>query len=180
MGPVIVIPAYNPGRELLTLLDELALAISTKIIVVDDGSRPDTQYIFGEVALRSNVHLLRHGVNLGKGLALKTAFNFFLLTYADHSPGVITVDADGQHLVSDIYKVYYEFVDHPQSVVLGSRTFKEGVPFRSLFGNRMTSQLFHLLSGRKLSDTQTGLRSLPTEFLPKLMRLSGNGYDFET
>jgi hypothetical protein len=53
------------------------------------------------------------------------------------------------------------------------------VPLRSRFGNLLTRGLMHALVGQKLSDTQTGLRGIPAALFPRLMKLQGNGYEFE-
>jgi hypothetical protein len=52
----------------------------------------------------AGVHVLRHAVNLGKGRALKTGFNFILGRFP-HLMGVVTPDADGQHRVEDVVRV---------------------------------------------------------------------------
>jgi glycosyltransferase involved in cell wall biosynthesis len=174
---VIVIPAYEPTSKLTDLVRELS-ADGRTIIVVDDGSSAQCAEIFDAVAAFSNVTVLRHAVNLGKGRALKTAFNYVLL----HSPmsGVVTADADGQHLAADIRRV----ADHLErsagnTLVLGSRAFSGRVPLRSRFGNTLTRGVFRLLIGRGLTDTQTGLRGIPRGFLATLMQLETGRYEFE-
>jgi putative flippase GtrA len=124
------------------------------------------------------VSVLRHSVNLGKGGALRTAFNHVLLNEPG-AIGVVTADADGQHRPDDIVRVAEALNGHPQELILGARRFKSDVPARSRFGNQLTRFIFKLLLGQSLRDTQTGLRAIPTSFLPALMRLKGPGYEFE-
>lgn len=178
MKPVIVIPAYKPEEELLTLVDALS-AKEFPIIVINDGSGPSYHHIFAELEKKSAVKVLYHAINLGKGQALKTAFNYFLVAYPEDSPGVITADADGQHLVADILQVAQQFSAHPQHLWLGIRAFQGEVPFRSRFGNNLTRMVFKLFVGHSLQDTQTGLRAIPRQFLLKMLKTSANGYDFE-
>jgi putative flippase GtrA len=64
-------------------------------------------------------------------------------------------------------------------LVLGCRHFDSSVPLRSLIGNKLTRLVLRGLTGQNLSDTQTGLRGIPMAFLPSLLRLEPNGYDFE-
>ena len=47
--------------------------------------------------------LLSHGINKGKGAALKTAFTYIKNLNTDGI--IVTADSDGQHKVSDIVKV---------------------------------------------------------------------------
>ena len=89
---VVVLPAYQPSTELITLAHSLYKSGYT-LVVVDDGSGPEASGIFEAIAPFS--HLLCHDENRGKGAALKTAFRFI----TDELPDariIVTMDADGQ------------------------------------------------------------------------------------
>jgi glycosyltransferase involved in cell wall biosynthesis len=175
--PVIVIPAYQPAASLPALVADLSQK-GYAVIVVDDGSSPVCGPIFASLADIPRVSLLRHAVNLGKGAALRTGINHALTAYTG-TPGVVTADADGQHLVSDIIRVADQLKQNSAELVLGVRTFDRGVPLRSRFGNLLTCSLVHALIGRKMSDTQTGLRGIPRGLARDLLRISASGYEFE-
>ena len=180
MKPVIVIPAYQPGQELLDLLEGLANDPQQRIIIIDDGSTGPARSIFDLIDTRQGqVQILKHAINLGKGQALKTAFNHFLLCFGKECPGVVTADADGQHAIHDILSVSKALDAHPRALCLGVRGMDENVPLRSLVGNKFTIQVFKLVTGKKLTDTQSGLRGIPTDFLQEILRSSESGYDFE-
>ena len=92
--PVIIIPAYEPTPALISVLQTLQRDNEAPaIIIVNDGSSPKSDPIFEAVRQFENVILLQHAVNLGKGQALKTGFNYFLLHFPE-SIGVITADAE--------------------------------------------------------------------------------------
>lgn len=177
MNAVIVIPAYKPESTLLSLVD--ALSVYAPIIIVNDGSGAHFDPIFDMLKNKAQVTLLAHAVNLGKGHALKTAFNHFLLHFPQEIHGVITADADGQHLPKDIIKLASAFAHHPRELILGVRTFCENTPWKSRFGNHLTRSIFKLLIGQTLRDTQTGLRAIPRDFLQPLLKIPSSGYDFE-
>src|SRR4030042_1729708 len=82
MNPLIVIPAYQPNESLIKLVSELIKNSDQKVIVVDDGSESSLKYIFEKLSSFENVQVLRHATNMGKGRALKTAFNEFLVNYS--------------------------------------------------------------------------------------------------
>jgi putative flippase GtrA len=124
------------------------------------------------------VHVLRHAVNLGKGRALKTGFNFVLDRFP-HLLGVVTADADGQHRVEDVVRVAEALEASPRRTVLGCRQFVGAVPMRSRFGNTMTRWVFRFVTGTGVSDTQTGLRGFPLSKLAELMGLAGERYEYE-
>ena len=182
MGNVtpIIIPAYEPDDKLIGLMDNLASAGLSPIVVVNDGSdRSAYGRIFDEVSARGAV-VLDHAVNMGKGRALKTAFNYCLNEYPDMA-GVITADSDGQHTASDIKKCMDALVQNPEKLVLGVRDFDEsGIPARSVFGNKTTSRVMKFLTGMSISDTQTGLRGISAEFMKYLLTEKGERFEFET
>ena len=174
----VLIPAYRPSDSLLEVVRALVEKSLPHIVVVDDGSGPEFRDLFARVAELPGVELLRHAVNLGKGAALKTGLNYALCRYPGLA-GTVTADADGQHHPDDIARVGESLLAHPDSLVLGCRAFHGEVPLRSRIGNVATSAIMHALMGRKISDTQTGLRGIPVAFAPKLLKLEANGYEFE-
>jgi putative flippase GtrA len=173
----ILIPAYKPGESLPGLIRALLDLGVRRIVVVNDGSGPEFQETFHAISL-PGVHLVEHAVNLGKGAALKTGLNFAMVLFPG-CRGVVTADADGQHHPEDIVRVAALLDEHPDTMVLGVRSFGERVPLRSRLGNDVTRVLMRLVMGQNLADTQTGLRGIPASLIPHLLRLSSAGYEFE-
>jgi glycosyltransferase involved in cell wall biosynthesis len=179
----ILIPSRRPGPELLPLLLALRAHDFAALIVVDDGSGSEFAEQFSHISSLSKVHLLRHAVNLGKGRALKTGFNY-VLDALPNVQAVVTADSDGQHTSTDIHAVASAVAQQlksssPLVAVLGMRVFAKDVPARSKLGNLITRQIFRFLTGVKVSDTQTGLRAVPRSLLPELMLLDGERYEYE-
>ncbi len=177
----IIIPAYEPDEKLIGLLGELKNAELSPVIVVDDGSdRGKYGQLFDRAKIELGAVVLRHAVNMGKGRALKDAFNYCLNEYSD-LVGVITADSDGQHSATDIKRLKDELLEYPDSLILGTRNFDEsGIPARSVFGNKTTSRVMGVLTGVNVTDTQTGLRAIPSEFMKYLLNEKGERFDFET
>ncbi|NNM59859.1 MAG: bifunctional glycosyltransferase family 2/GtrA family protein [Legionellales bacterium] len=178
----VIIPAYNPDNTLLELVKNLQQSELDKIIVVNDGSKSACDVIFEQLKRGdNNIILLEHATNIGKGAALKTGLNYLYTLHRDNI-GVITADADGQHLPSDILRIAEELVAYPNDLIIGRREFDDNakkIPFRSRFGNLMTRKIFQFIVGKKVSDTQSGLRGIPMTFIPTLVTISNNGYEFE-
>jgi glycosyltransferase involved in cell wall biosynthesis len=174
----VVVPAYRPNGSVLDVVTALAERGIASIIVIDDGSGPDFRPIFEELTGIPGVHVLRHAINLGKGAALKTAFNHVLAWMPD-AIGVVTADADGQHDPDDIVRVCQRFTEAPDALILGARGFAGEVPLRSRFGNSLTRRVMRAVLGQRLTDTQTGLRAIPRALLPRLMKVPATGYEFE-
>ncbi len=178
MNIAVVIPAYNPEEPLLLLVEALIKLDFRQIVVVNDGSKPSCRNMFDRLTGMRNCCVIHHSVNLGKGRALKSGFNYCCVNFPDLL-GIVTADADGQHTPDDIQKVSAGFLSHPRSLVIGARTFTQGTPLRNRLGNMITRYVFRLLIGGKLSDTQSGLRCVPMNIVPSLIQLEGECYEYE-
>lgn len=175
----VIIPALNPNESLVDYVKALLSEGFKEVIVVNDGSKTECTHIFKNLAAINHCNVLTHSVNRGKGRALKTAFQFFLQKFS-HLNGVLTADADGQHAVVDVCRVGDELSRNENQLVLGIRNFKESnVPKRSYLGNTVTSFIFYVLFRKKLVDTQTGLRGIPTKELERMLALKGERYEYE-
>ncbi|MFJ4171391.1 GtrA family protein [Paenarthrobacter sp. NPDC089714] len=174
---IILIPAYQPDQQLISLVSNLRDADPwITIVVVDDGSGPAFQDVFDGVT-RLGCHVLSYAANGGKGHALKSGFAFI----ADRFPGhdVVCADSDGQHGVADILAVADRVRSVTASMVLGCRSFSGDVPARSKFGNTVTRWLFKLATGQGIPDTQTGLRGYRADMIPWLLTVRGQRYEYE-
>lgn len=173
---VVIIPAYQPDEKLRRLVLELKEKTDYDIIIVNDGSSADHAPLFEDLSQVARV--IVHSVNRGKGAALKTALTYVRDCYpADE--GVVTVDADGQHLVSDIVRVSEAWQLAPERLVLGSRRFTGKVPFKSRAGNAITRLVFAVSTGVKVFDTQTGLRAFGVFRIPMMLEMKGDRYEYE-
>jgi putative flippase GtrA len=176
MNEAIVIPALDPTPAMLKQIRDLFQMDFQHIVIVDDGSSPDKEPLFDK-ALDMGCIVLHHEKNLGKGQSLKDGIRRASMLW---SLPVITADADGQHLPIDIYRLAREMETYPDALVLGARDFSiENVPFKSRAGNRITSKVFRLATGKSCSDTQTGLRGIPLSLIPLALSEDGSRYEYE-
>ena len=176
---VILIPSLEPDERLPAYIRELEQSGFGLIVVVDDGSGEDYQAVFREVAEIPHTTVLRHEVNRGKGVALKTGYRH-ILELPDTWRTVITADSDGQHTVRDCIRLAEKVADGRKALYLGSRDFNlPDIPPKSRTGNRITSTVFRLLYGHWLPDTQTGLRAFRREELPFMAEVEGDRYEYE-
>ena len=174
----ILIPAYEPSLKMITLIRNLKDFGFYKIIVINDGSDSSYDYIFDDAA-NLGCKVFEHFPNRGKGYSLREGIDKHLALYGN-SYGVITVDADGQHLARDTAKISNAMYEYPDSLILGVRDFNgENVPFKSRYGNKITSMFFKLETGIKCPDTQTGLRGIPASLLHLAINTDGSRYEYE-
>lgn len=175
MERIALIPAYCPENRMLALLEDLH-ARGFSIVVIDDGSGADYDAVFD--AAREFADVRRYTPNRGKGEALKAGLRAIRESFQPPYT-VVTADADCQHRPEDIEKVSDTAANHPDSLVLGKRLLDKSTPIKSRIGNRISRVLYHLTAGRKIYETQTGLRAFSDRLLPRLLRLPGHRYEFE-
>lgn len=152
----VVIPTYNNEKTLAGLLADV-LEYTNDVIVVDDGSSDSTAQILCSFAHR--IHLIKHEKNLGKGIALRNAFSYALDQKYEYA---ISIDSDGQHFASDLPLFIEEIMQDRGALLIGARNMEqENVPGKSSFGNKFSNFWYHLETGIKLQDTQSGYRAYP-------------------
>ncbi|MGV8907070.1 MAG: GtrA family protein [Acetobacterium sp.] len=175
----VIIPSLDPNQDLLLYIDSLITVGFKRILVINDGSSDEHNYIFKAISKMKYCVVLCHPENKGKGEALKTGYAYVKENTPD-CKGIVTADSDGQHAVNNAYEVAEAIIRSPNSLVLGVRDFsKKNTPFKSLLGNRLTSAVMFILFGKWLSDTQTGLRGFSSCLIDKMMKIKGQRYEYE-
>jgi len=171
-----VIPAYNEEKTIGEVLSKTISVMESlgrpyEIIVVDDGSTDRTL----EVASTYKVTVLSNGRNKGKGYALRKGFQ--------HARGdvIVTIDSDGAHDPKDIPEML-KLIFNGADVVSGSRFLGASKDFTSSLnrlGNFLINSIIMVLTGKRITDSQTGFRAIKKEILEKLC-LESIGYEIET
>jgi len=168
-----VIPTYNNKNT----IKEVGLNCRRHlehVLVVDDGSTDaDIQGLFNG----TDIQVLKHAKNLGKGQALRTALNFI---QKQNGKFMLTIDADGQHYPEDIDKFIAQLKKDSSSIIIGCRDFtQKNIPGKSQFGRAFSNFWLRLETGAVIADSQSGFRCYPVKYISQI-KTSGNYYDFET
>jgi glycosyltransferase involved in cell wall biosynthesis len=150
MRAAVAIPAYQAAPSVGQVVRG-ALAVLPEVLVVDDGSADAT----AEEARKAGARVISLPANRGKGAALAAAFKELFTQDYD---GVVTLDADGQHLPEEIPKLLAA-AEGGADLVLGVRDhlFGEMSGVRRA-ANRISSRAISLAAGQPLTDIQTGFR----------------------
>lgn len=172
MKLAVLIPALNAERTLPPVIAAARQELEP-VVVIDDGSRDRT----GDVAREAGATVLVHAVNRGKGGALKTGFAWALENGYD---GVITLDADGQHLPREIPKFVAAIGETQADLIIGGRSHLfDGMLPRRRMANRFSAWCIAKASGAKITDSQSGFRFYSARLLREV-KLRADGFDMES
>lgn len=136
----IVIPNFNESHEQLTKTVNDLKYLGVEIIVVDDGSDIPFPESF------------KHGANFGYGAALMTGIK------NASRPLIITMDGDGQHITSEVIKLYHAFkLMQNVDMVIGVRQLNDEKFYRFL-GRKLLNWTASILCTYWIPDLNSGAR----------------------
>ena len=169
---VVVIPAYQAKQTIGPLVTEVK-RMGLPVIVVDDASNDGT----AKAAETAGASVIRRGMNGGKGAALRDGIPAALQMGCGW---VLTLDADGQHLVSEIPLFLEESRRGGADLLIGNRMGRpRGMPLDRWVTNRFMSWILSRIAGQKVPDTQCGFRMIRREVLEKV-RLTSDRFEVES
>lgn len=172
---VVVLPAYNAAKTLLSTIQEIDKTIVDDIVLVDDRSQDNTLAVAKELGLKT----IQHEKNLGYGGNQKTCYKTALELGADI---VIMLHPDYQYTPKLIPAMAGLLASEQFDVALGSRilgggALKGGMPLYKYISNRLLTFIENLMTGMKLSEYHTGYRAFTSKVLQTLP-LHKNSNDF--
>lgn len=162
---LIIIPAYNEEKNIERVLEELErpeIAEIADILVMNDASSDSTNWV-----VKAHGHtLVSHVFNLGYGSALQLGYKYAIRRKYSY---VIQMDADGQHDVCNIPKIYEALKtkdsdgNYPD-IVLGSRFLEGSSSFPVSAAKKIAFAWFRTIirlgTGVHITDPTTGLQGL--------------------
>ncbi len=160
---VVVMPAYNAAKTLITTYNEIPLDLVDQVILVDDASTDETS----DVARQLGINLIVHSNNLGYGGNQKTCYDAALKAGADI---IIMLHPDYQYTPKLIGAMAYLLESGEFDIVLGSRILggkarNGGMPLYKYISNRALTFMQNVLMGAKLSEYHTGYRAYTRKVL---------------
>jgi len=132
-SPCVVIPCYNHGAMMASVLARLA-PFNLAVFIVDDGSDEATRLQL-EPLRNAQVTLIRLAENQGKGAAVMRGLQVAAEAGFSHA---LQVDADGQHQIEDCPQMLAEARQHPQCLISGQPVYDDSIPKSRLYGRYIT------------------------------------------
>jgi len=167
----IIIPAYNEGKSLRSVLDDLTRTFvdRAEIIVVSDGSTDDTAGIAKSFSM---VRCFEHNRNRGYGASIKTGIR------QANANLLCLFDADGQHHSTQVARLLDEY--HGEDMVVGSRG---AGAFKNLYrapGKLILQLVANFLAGVHIPDLNSGLRLIRRDVILRYVHLLPDGFSAST
>ncbi|XIH59945.1 acyltransferase [Pantoea sp. SGAir0184] len=177
-APCVLIPCYNHGAMLASVLARLT-PFNLPVIVVDDGSDARTkQHIAALDAPQLRVLTLPH--NQGKGAAVIAGLRAAAAAGFSHA---LQLDADGQHQVEDTPRMLAEAERYPHCLISGQPQYDASIPKSRLYGRYITHFWVWVETlSFSLKDSMCGFRVYPLAASLELCdrRAIGQRMDFDT
>lgn len=176
MKTCLLFPAYNESKTIGHILQEanrFAKSVVLDLVVIDDGSSDNT----AEIAEAHNATVLRHTRNRGKGMALRTGFDYALQNGYQR---IVTMDSDGQHDPLDLPRFFEQFQRTRPDILIGRRNeAHSAMPLHRRLNNRLVSIVGSALCGQNVPDFQSGYRLITAAVL-KAIHLETERYETES
>ena len=178
--PLIIIPSYNTGRQLLR--ETVGAALNTGhhlLLVVDGSSDGSADNLKSQLGCPERFQVLRKPANTGKGDSLRIAAKAALGQDYTHA---LVMDSDGQHPAGSVQPMLDLAEEHPSAIIMGQPVFGSEAPAARVHGRKLTSfwtNIETLWCG--LGDTLFGMRVYPLEpFIAAFEQTSfARGFDFD-
>ena len=170
---LLAIPAYNEEVAIGSIVLK-AREYVDEVLVIDDGSQDDTR----RVAKLAQAIVLSHHTNMGKGAAIRTAFDY---VRRNHHEILVVLDGDGQHDCDEIPNLTRHIALGAADVVVGTRWGKtNGMPLYRRAGKRVLDYATAAFTGL-LTDSQCGYRAFSRKAVEVLdLQSMGFGVESET
>jgi glycosyltransferase involved in cell wall biosynthesis len=172
----VIVPVFNERStvaEIVRRMRSVELPVERQIVIVDDGSSDGTGDVLTQLR-DSTVRVVKHGVNRGKGAAIRTGL--------EHATGdlVLVQDADLEYDPEDWPRLLAPVLKGRARVVYGSRFTGErrNMLFLHWVGNRFLSLVTNILYNSTLSDMETGYKLFDRRVLDGI-GLQADRFDFE-
>jgi len=167
----VLMPAFNEAKTIREVVARVqAVPLDLEIVLVNDASSDGTAGIVDDLA-SSDVLVLHHPVNRGKGAAIRTALD------AATGDLIVIQDADLEYDPNDLIQLIAPLVGGTAEVVYGVRSLHSQRLIMRL-GNRFVTLLANLLYGQRLRDMETCYKMMRRE-LAQSLELECRRFDVE-
>ncbi len=171
----VIVPVFNEEISISLFIPAIISFCQEndwKLIIVNDGSTDRTKEIIQQYISENSGTIIHHKVNRGYGAAVKSGI------YAANTDYCITIDADGQHFLEDIGRLYKRIQETDADMIVGSR---KGLKSASIFrriAKGLIRQFARMIMPVPIYDINSGMRIFNTGIAQKIVHLCPDGMSF--
>jgi glycosyltransferase involved in cell wall biosynthesis len=171
----LVVPAFNEAENIPKVLPEMLEFCNQRqwqVILVNDGSSDATASVLRNFEGEDNLVILNHKVNQGYGAALKTGIRKVNTGF------VVTLDADGQHMLSDLEAMWEALHQQDADMVIGNRISDKPKNGYRQAGKWLIRKITGLILPLHIRDLNSGLKMYRTGLLKRYLQLCPDSMAF--
>jgi len=180
---LIIIPAYNEGKNLIDLLKKIkAENENWSIIIVDDSESFETDKLIKNYK-EKKIYYIKRNLKMGRGNAVRFGFEYSQKNKFDY---VVEMDADLSHNPAEIKTLLKKLMSKKYDLVIGSRYLKDskiiGWPIKRRIFSKLSNFFARFLFGFGLSDYTNGFRVYSANAINELIKypIENNGFMYLT
>jgi len=180
---LIIIPAYNEGKNLIELLKKIRSENENwSIIIVDDSESFETNKLI-ENYKEKKIYYIKRNLKMGRGSAVRFGFEYSKKNKFDY---ILEMDADLSHNPSEIKLLLNKLISKKYDLVIGSRYLKNskiiGWPIKRRIFSKLSNFLAKFLFGFGLTDYTNGFRVYSADAINELIKypIENNGFMYLT
>jgi len=180
---LIIIPAYNEGKNLIDLLKKIKSEnASWSIIIVDDSENFETNKLIDNYK-EERVYYTKRNLKMGRGNAVRFGFEYSIKNKFDY---ILEMDADFSHNPAEIKLLLNKLISNKYDLVIGSRYLKDskiiGWPIKRRIFSKLSNFYAKFLFGFELTDYTNGFRVYNASAINELIKhpIENNGFMYLT
>ena len=174
----ILMPVFNERatleRAVADALEAELPVAERQVVIVDDGSTDGSRELLRDTTWPTNVEVVYHDRNRGKGAAIRTGLEHATGTYS------AILDADLEYAASDLAPLLEPLIAGDAAVVFGSRAFtsQSSFSFWYVMGNKAVTMATNVIYNCWISDVMTCHKAMSTDLFRSL-KLNERGFAIE-
>ena len=180
---LIIIPAYNEGKNLIDLVKKIKLENENwNIIIIDDSENFETDKLL-ENYKEKRIYYIKRNLKMGRGNAVRFGFEYSKKNKFDY---ILEMDADLSHNPAEIKSLLKQLISKKCDLVIGSRYLKDskiiGWPIKRRIFSKLSNFFARFLFGFGLTDYTNGFRAYNASAINELIKypIENNGFMYLT